>query len=213
MVTRHVTLDQGMNPWRRAALAAIALLLGCGGTGATSGGGFSTSSGAGGSGSGSGSTSGGAGGGDLGTISGKAGGKSVDTVASAYFIGQSDDPTHTTVIYVFDTKVSCADLGAAGWDKKIPDATGALEMKLIGAEPGKYAVAKGVTPAQGQASVNFTVSSTAATPVESASNGGTVQLDTLDPAKLASGSFDLQFTDGTLKGTFAATWCPEGHEP
>jgi hypothetical protein len=193
MVTRHFILDQGTSTRRRAALAAVALLLGCGG--------------------GSGSTSGGAGGGDPGTISGKAGGKSVDTVAAAYFIGQGDDPAHTTVVYVFDTKVSCADLGAPGWDQKISDATGALEMKLIGTAPGKYAVAPGVTPAQGQASVNFTVSSTASTPVESASNSGAVQLDTLDPEKLAGGSFDLQFADGTLKGTFAATWCPDGHEP
>ena len=192
MVTRHGIPDPGTSLWWRGPLAAVALLLGCAG--------------------GSGSTAGG-GGENPGTVSGKAGGKSVDTVAAAYFIGQSDDPTHTTVVYVFDTKVSCADLGAAGWDTKIPSATGALEMKLIGAAPGKYAVAKGVTPAQGQASVNFTVSSTTSTPVESASDSGTVQLDTLDPDKLAGGSFDLQFADGTLKGTFAATWCADGHEP
>lgn len=184
-----VILEQGARRWPRAGLAGLALLLGCGGG------------------------SGGAVGGDAGTISGKAGGKSVDAVAAAYFIGQSDDPTHTIVVYLFDTQVSCADLGAPGWDQTIPDATGALEMKLIGTAPGKYAVAKGVTPAQGQASVNFTVSATTSTPVESSSDGGAVQLDTLDPEKLAQGSFDLQFTAGTLKGTFAATWCPEGHEP
>lgn len=199
----------------RGALAALALLVGCGGGGSPGG----TSTGGGGS---PGATSTGGGGmaststggsGAPGTISGMAGGKTVDTVVSAYFIGQSDDPAHTTVIYVFDAKVDCADLAAPGWDKKIPNATGALEMKLIGTTPGKYAVAKGVTPAQGQASVNFTVSSTSATPVESSSNGGAVQLDTLDPAKLARGSFDVQFADGALKGTFAATWCPIGHEP
>lgn len=151
--------------------------------------------------------------GDPGTISGKAGGKSVDIVASAYFIGASDDPTHTTVVYVFDKAVSCVDLGSAGWDQVITDGTGALEMKLIGVAPGKYAVAAGATPGQGEAAVNFTVSSTSATPKETASNGGSVQLDTLDPENVAKGTFDLQFPDGTLKGTFAAAWCADGHEP
>jgi hypothetical protein len=40
-----------------------------------------------------------------------------------------------------------------------------------------------------------------------------VQLDTLDPENVAKGTFDLQFPDGTLKGTFAAAWCADGHEP
>ena len=214
MENRNCSLDRGIMPRGRAALAVLALLLGCGGgAGVTStggGGGPAATSTGGGAGMASTSTGGS---GAPGTISGMAGGKSVDTVVSAYFIGQSDDPAHTTVIYLFDAKVDCAELAAPGWDQKIPNATGALEMKLIGTTPGKYAVAKGVTPAQGQASVNFTLSSTATTPLESSSNGGAVQLDALDPAKLAQGSFELQFADGALKGTFAATWCSVGHEP
>ena len=187
--TRNYVVTKQKPRWGRCALAALTLVLGCGGSGSTPNVG------------------------DPGTISGKAGGKSVDTVASAYFIGQGDDPTHTTVVYVFDTTVSCADLGSAGWDQAITSGTGALEMKLVGTKAGKYAVATGATPLQGEASVNFTVSSTSGTPAENSSHGGSVQLDTLDPEKLAKGSFDLQFADGALKGTFAAAWCPDGHEP
>jgi hypothetical protein len=148
-----------------------------------------------------------------GTISGTAGGKTLDKVASAYLIGQSDDPAHTTTIYVFDTPVACADIGAPGWDTSIAGATGALEMKLIGTVVGKYPVATGATPGQNEASVNFTVSSTTATPAEHGAKGGSVQLDKLDAGKLATGSFDLQFPDGSLKGTFSAEWCPDGTEP
>ena len=114
-------------PWRRrGAVAALTLLLGCGGSGTTPDLG------------------------DPGTISGKTGGKTVDHVASAYFIGQGDDPSHTIVVYVFDTTVSCADLGSAGWDQTITSGTGALEMKLIGTAAGKYPVAAGRRRARGK---------------------------------------------------------------
>ncbi|MEO7331119.1 MAG: hypothetical protein ABI193_21260, partial [Minicystis sp.] len=144
---------------------------------------------------------------------GSAGGKVVSQVASAYFIGQSDDPAHTTVLYLFDAPVACSDLAAPGWDTTVTNATGALELKLIGNAPGSYPVSQSVTPAQHEASVSFTVTSTTATPAEHASSGGDVQLDTIEAGKVATGSFDLQFPDGSLKGTFSAGWCPNGHEP
>lgn len=188
MSTRDDGGNERSHRWLSGTVAALTLLVGCGSGPMPSVG-------------------------DPGIISGKVGGKSVDTVAAAYFIGQGDDPAHTTVVYVFDTPVTCADLGSAGWDQRITDGTGALEMKLIGTRPGTYAVAASVTPGQGQASVNFTVSATDATPVERSSQGGSVQLDTLDPEQVARGRFDVQLADGALKGTFAATWCAEGHEP
>lgn len=151
--------------------------------------------------------------GGTGTAAGTAEGHAVRSVAAAYFIGQSDDPTHTTVMYTFDSPVACGDLGAPGWDAKIRDQTGALEMKLIGTTPGQYAVSGIPNAPAGQAAVNFTVSSTAATPQEEASKSGTVKLDTLEPGQRAAGSFDLTFSDGSLQGTFEAAWCPNGHEP
>jgi hypothetical protein len=162
---------------------------------------------------GSGGASGSTGSAGAGTISGSAEGHDSTSVAAAYFIGQSDDPTNTTVIYVFDAPVACSDLSAPGWDTRIVNATGALEMKLIGTSPAKYAVSASPTPKAGEASVNFTLSSTTTTPGEEASSSGYVQLDTLESAKQATGSFDLTFLDGTLTGTFDAAWCANGHEP
>jgi len=176
------------------AVAAVAIL-GCGGSGAGTGG------------------SGGAGAGGQGHINGHVGDHASNSVAASYFIGKSDDPAHTVVIYVLDAPVACADLGAAGWDTKVPDATGTLEMKLIGLAPGKYPVAIGPNPGQGEAAVNFTVTSTMATPAENAAQSGTVQLDTLEPGQQATGSFDLVFATGWLNGAFDASWCPGGHEP
>ena len=147
-----------------------------------------------------------------GTVSGTAGGHATTSVAAAYFIGQSDDPNNTIVIYLFDTAVACQDIAAPGWDAKIRDKTGALEMKLFGTTAGTYPVSVSPTGATGQASVNFTVSSTSATPVEGATKSGTVTLDSIDKEH-AKGQFDLTFADGTLKGTFDALWCAVGHEP
>jgi hypothetical protein len=134
-------------------------------------------------------------------------------VAAAYFIGKSDDPANTTVIYVFDTVVACSDLGAAGWDTKIQDQTGAIELKLLGTAAGTYPVSTTPNGAAGQALVNFTVSSTSATPKETLCKSGSVTLDSLDPERRAKGTFDLTFPDGTLTGTYDATWCASGHEP
>jgi hypothetical protein len=145
-------------------------------------------------------------------VSGTAGGHATDAVAAAYFIGHSDDPDNTTVIYVFDTAVSCHDIAAPGWDAKIRDKTGALEMKLFGTAAATYPVSASPNGATGQASVNFTVSSTSATPAEGASKSGTVTLESKDKEH-AKGHFDLTFSDGTLKGTFDAVWCDAGHEP
>jgi hypothetical protein len=61
------------------------------------------------------------------------------------------------VIYVFDTAVACGDLGAAGWDTKIHDQTGAVELKLLGTAAGTYPVSTTPNGAAGQALVNFTV--------------------------------------------------------
>jgi hypothetical protein len=120
---------------------------------------------------------------------------------------------NTIVIYAFDTPVSCSDLYAPGWDARIRESTGALEMKLFGKAPAEYAVSTTPSPAAGEAAVNFTVSSTSATPVESSSKGGSVKLDAIDAGKRATGGFDLSFSDGALKGTFDAAWCADGHEP
>jgi hypothetical protein len=120
---------------------------------------------------------------------------------------------NTTVIYLFDAKVACSQIDAPGWDSRIAEGTGALEIKLLGTQVGEYPVATTPNGASGESSVNFTVSSKSATPKEESSTAGSVKLDSLVPSTSAEGSFDLTFPDGALRGTFTAAWCAGGHEP
>src|SRR5262249_47494460 len=148
-----------------------------------------------------------------GTGTGTVAGHPFGAVGASYFIGKSDDPINTTVIYLFDARVSCSDLGAPGWDARIADGTGALEMKLLGTGKGTFPVSSTPSGTSGQSLVNFTVSSTSGTPNEVVSKSGAVTLESLTAHSSAAGSFDLMFSDGTLQGTFSAAWCPGGQEP
>jgi hypothetical protein len=143
-----------------------------------------------------------------GQASGTLSGKSFDQVRAAYGIGKPDDVLRTTVLYVFDQPIPCCDIVDPGWDARITDGTLVVEMKLIGKTPGTYPVASGPNAGQGQASVNYTVSSTSGTPAEEGASGGTVTLESG-----GKGSFDLSFPDGQTTGTFAAVSCSGGHEP
>src|SRR5262245_5214336 len=107
-----------------------------------------------------------------GSIHGTVGGKPFDTVGASYAIGQSDDPARTTVVYVFDRAIACAELGSPGWDARIADGTQVVEMKLIGKAPATYPVVSGATAGDGQASANYTLSSTKGTPMEISSTAG-----------------------------------------
>ena len=146
------------------------------------------------------------------TISGSADGTPFDTVSMALWFGAPDDPA-TTVIYVFSKPVKCSDFSTPGWDKRITDKTQFLEMKMFGLTPATYTVTTSATPAPGEASVNYTLSSTSGVPVETASSGGTVTLSTITPTTNATGSFALHFGANNLNGTYDATYCPGGHEP
>jgi len=148
-----------------------------------------------------------------GSIQGKVAGKTFQSVGASYVIGESDDPDHTVVVYVFDRPIECSQIGSPGWDTTIADASQALEMKLIGTKPATYPVAAGPNAGQGEASVNYTLSSTAHTPSEISSTAGSVKLDSVKSEGPAAGSFDLTFPDGTLGGSFSAVWCSNGHEP
>ena len=148
-----------------------------------------------------------------GDVTGSVGGTSFDTVASSYVIGAPDDPA-TTVVYVFSSPVACSELATPGWDRRISNATSVLEMKLFGLDPATFTVVTTPTPAPGEAAINYTLSSTAGTPVETGSRSGTVTLSTIAPMGPATGAFNLGFV-GTdhLMGHFNATFCPGAHEP
>ena len=148
-----------------------------------------------------------------GSVMGGVNGGTFNKASSSLWIGSPDDPA-TTVVYVFDNPVKCSDIKLMGWDKRIPDATQVLEMKMFGTTPLTYNVTASMTPAPGEASVNYTLSSQAGTPMETFGAGGTVVLTTRTAMMSATGSFMIDFGGGDmLKGTYNATYCPGGHEP
>ena len=134
-------------------------------------------------------------------------------VADAWWLGQPDDPARTRVIDVFDQPVRCAEISAPGWDKTVADASQVLEIKLVGTQPGRYALAANGRPATGEADVNYTLTSTSGTPSEVPAKSGFVKLDSITNRGAADGSFDLTFADGNVAGSFHAVYCPGGSEP
>jgi hypothetical protein len=149
------------------------------------------------------------------SIAGTVGGKTFNTVTTALWIGNPDpNNPSVTVVYLFEMAVDCSAITATGWDATLGNANQDLELKAAGTTPGTYTV-RGGNPAAlaaGEAVVNHSVLMT--TPVEQiASAGSTVTLTALNPGRNATGSFDLTFPNGSLKGTFNATWCPNGREP
>lgn len=150
--------------------------------------------------------------GGSGTVSGSPDGTAFDTVATAYLLGAPDSP-NTTVVYIFSKPVSCADIGSPGWDTRITNGTQFLEMKIFGSAPGTFTAVTTVTPAPGEASVNYTLSTISGTPKEIGASGGTVTLTSMTPTTNAKGSFAVRFDTNTLNGTFDAVFCPQGTEP
>src|SRR5205814_1218600 len=140
-------------------------------------------------------------------------GKPFNKITTALWIG-APDPNNppTTVVYVFEGAVQCSAISAHGWDARVGTMQD-IELKMGGTAPGTYTV-KGGTPASivaGEAATNHNFLS--ATPVEQFATSGTVTLTVLNAGKNATGSFDLTFPNGSLKGSFDATWCKTGVEP
>ena len=153
-----------------------------------------------------------AGGTGTGMVTGSIGGAPFGSVATALWAGAADDPA-TTVVYVFSKPVACSELATPGWDTRITNGTSVLEMKSFGSTPGMYKVVSTLTPAAGEASVNYTLSSTTGTPKEDGSTMGMVTLTMLTPNVSAQGTFTLTFATSTLSGSYDAVYCPGGHEP
>ena len=147
-----------------------------------------------------------------GTISGGVGGQPFNTVGAAYHIGAPDDAS-TAVVYLFSNPILCSDITAAGWDGAITDGTDILEIKAIGTTAAVYPVSNAPTAPSGDASVNYTLSSTTGTPVETIGTSGSVTFTTLTSGSSAVGSFTIGFAGSSLTGTFDAAFCAAGREP
>ena len=151
------------------------------------------------------------GGGGSGTITGSVKGAPFDKVVSAYWIGVPDDPA-TIAVYVVGGAVSCADISASGWSHTIAKGTQIFEMIMAGSAAGSYKVTSAL-PAAGEAEVQYIFAQP--TRNETRSNAGTITLATLTAKTNATGTFSVQFPDGTSKldGSFDAVYCATGHEP
>jgi hypothetical protein len=145
-------------------------------------------------------------------ISGTVNGKTFNTVMTALYAGMPDDPA-STVVFLFEAAVDCSQVSAAGWDKRVPNGSQVLELKMMGTTAMAYTVTTAATPAPGEASVNHTVAAPTGTPPETASNGGKVTLVAITPTASAKGSFDLTYPNGSLSGAFDASYCAGGVEP
>ncbi len=154
----------------------------------------------------------GAGGGGSGTVSGSADGTPFTTVTTSYVIGAPDSAS-TTVVFVFSSPVRCADLATPGWDSRIANGTQFLELKVFGSTPATFAVVTTATPAPGEASVNYTLSSTSSTPKETGATRGSVTLSSIVASASAKGTFALEFGSNKTSGSFDAVYCPGGQEP
>lgn len=148
-----------------------------------------------------------------GSISGSIDGRAFNGVGASYVIGKPDDPAQTTVIYLFDSPVTCGELNHTAWDESVADSTQSLEIKLIGQSVGDYPVAADGRPSAGESDVNYTVTSTSGTPSEVSATAGTVTVSQLSPSTSADGSFNLTFAGGSLAGDFAAVECADAVEP
>ena len=191
-----------------------------GGTGGGVGGGTGgAGGGTGGAGGGTGGVGGGVGGGTGGGSSGPGavtgsvnGATPFGAVSNAYWIGAPDSAA-STVVYLFNKNVACADIQALGWDTRIPNDTQILEMVMYGTAPATFTVTSSLTPAPGEARVNHTFSRTVGTPIEQFASGGTVTLAQRIAVTKATGTFSLLFGANSMTGSFDAGYCAGGVEP
>jgi hypothetical protein len=148
------------------------------------------------------------------SVTGTADGTPFASIGSVFLIG-NPDVALSTVVYIFSQPIKCTDISKAGWDTTITNMTQILELKMMGTTPAVYKpiIMAPNFPSAGQAQVNYAMSTTVGTPVESFSTSGSVTLSTIVANTSASGSFDLAFGANALKGTFSATYCAVGREP
>jgi hypothetical protein len=131
-------------------------------------------------------------------------------VSVAYWLGVTDEPG-TTLVYLFESPVACAELAGGGWDTRIGDGNQLLKLLVRGASPGTYPVVE--SPGQGQAAASLELANATGGGGERGATGGAITLSSLTAGRDVAGTFNLTFGDGALAGTFDGLWCPAGEEP
>jgi hypothetical protein len=150
----------------------------------------------------------GAGANGTGAITGKVDGLTeFGAVKSALWIGQPDDPADT-VVFLFSTAVTCAELEKVGWDGRVELTSQMFELVAKGTTAGSYPAPPG--------EINHTFAKTGA---ERGAQSGTLTLKEGDTGRGLSGGFTATFEDAALgqsyplSATFTAVYCPTGKEP
>ncbi len=157
------------------------------------------------------------------TISGMAAaGRPFDVVATAFWIGKPDF-AESTVVMMFEMPIRCSQISKMAWDAAHGSTNQVVEMKLGvptvgGTVPMTFKVRMpnpmgSVAP--GEADVSHTLfAMTPQVPVENYPTAGIISITTKKDNGSLAGTFDLTFpSNGSLRGSIDAAWCPTGVEP
>jgi hypothetical protein len=139
--------------------------------------------------------------GGAGTISGTVNGTKWTHVSSAYWIGKPSKGSAPLIAFLFEAPMDCATLVNPNWDKAAIGDKQLLELDLVKAMAGSFAIPMEADVAYLRGAFN------------PSADAGDVTIDELNANKNLVGSFDVTFMGDPLKGTFDATYCPNGVEP
>jgi hypothetical protein len=134
-------------------------------------------------------------------VTGSAGGVDFDRTTQVYFGGP--------FIIVSMADVECDELDFVRRNYEVGSAPTEKETALLQFSYDEDVMAEGPAPVDISASVSASVLKISGGAFfETIAEGGLLTLDTYEDEQAASGSFEgLLFEDGTLDGTFDATWC------
>jgi len=108
-----------------------------------------------------------------------------------------------TIIYMFTSAVTCAQISTPGWLPSIAASTQVVEMVIVPATstPGTFPVPNSeVNYANGGQLSLF----------ETSANSGSITVTQISPGGVIEGSVSASYTGGSISGTFHAEFCATG---
>jgi len=108
-----------------------------------------------------------------------------------------------TIIYMFTSAVTCAQISTPGWLPSIAASTQVVEMVIVPATstPGTFPVPNSeVNYANGGQLSLF----------ETSANSGSITVTQISPSGVIEGSVSASYTGGSISGTFHAEFCATG---
>ncbi len=136
-----------------------------------------------------------------GTIAGSVHGTQWNALSNAYWIGKPAMGSPPVILFMFEAPVACADIVNPNWDKTATGSRQILEVALLDSAARTYQVMTDAFAAYLLADYNPDA------------NAGTITVGATTPSVDMQGSFQLQFLNDSLTGTFDAKYCTDGTEP